>query len=305
MAFDRAAQPITQDTGKLAISCHRVLVNGSSVGAFNSAQFDLDGETRDISAGYPLRPIQQVLDSQSAMARVSLEELGGAAKGLLASIISSLNTSIVPTRSLELWVFRPVAEDIIITMTNAAMLQEFDLSFGNDFNALGLSFEQLVPAGNSLSDVLAFSTDGVVTNASGSPMLDTGDLAIGLPLVTVGGVSVGAIQAANLKLSTTYKRYESGYPKNLFKLTPLSHSVVLEIEAEEISSGLLAEDLPISLGAPASVQLSVALFDGTSITITLPQAVLSPSGGPNISQDDWATKSKRFTATGTTLLTIA
>jgi len=302
--FNRGSQPITQDTGKLAISCCKVLVDGVSVGAFKGITFDLDGETRDISTGYPLRPLKQVLDSQSAKASVDCEELGGAAKGLLAAIISSLNTSIVPTKNVQLEVFRPLSENILINMTGAALLQEFTLNLSNDFNSVDFAFEQLVATGQTLSSVVSFSLADGVTNASGSPMLDTGDLSIGLPRVSVGG-SVGAVKKVSLSLTTEYKRYEAGYPKTLFKLTPLSHSVVLEVELEELSTGLLAEDLLTVLGTAGPVSISVALYDGTTIVLTLPQAVLSPAGGPNISQDDWGTKTKRFTATGTTLLTIA
>ena len=303
--FNRAAQPITRNTGDLAISCYSLLVGGASIGAFSEVNFNLDGTTRDISAGYPLRPITQLLDSQSALATVNLEELGGAAKTLLASIAASLNTSVPPTRDVQLEVFRPLAENILINMTGAALLQEFDLSFSNDFNSLGLTFEQIVPTAKVLSEVLSFSLGGGVTYASGSPMLDTGDLSIGLPLVTVGGASVGAVKRVTLKLATEYKRYEAGFPKTVFQLKPLSHSVVFEVEAEEITPGLLDEDLPTVLGAAVPVVLYAALFDGTSIQITLPAAVLSPVGGLNVTQDDWASKTKKFTATGATLLTIA
>ena len=304
MSFNRGSQPITQDTGKLAISCCKVLVDGASVGAFKGITFDLDGETRDISAGYPLRPITQVLDSQSAKASVDCEELGGAAKTLLTAIIGSLNTSVVPTKNVQLEVFRPLSENILIDMTGAALLQEFELSFSYDFNSVNFTFEQIVPTGQPLSSRVGFSIAGVVTNASGSPMLDTGDLSLGLPLVSAGG-SVGAVQSVRLVLTTEYKRYEAGYPRTLFKLTPLSHKVVLEVELEELSDSLLAEDLLGILGTATPVSISVALYDGTAILLTLPEAVLSPAGGPSISQDDWGTKTRRFTATGATLLTIA
>ena len=303
MSFNRASQPLTQDTGKLAISCCKVLVDAASVGAFSEAKFTMDGETRDITAGYPLRPVQQVLDSQSAKATAVLEELGGAAKALLTTMITSLNTGVVPTHDVQLEVFRPLAENILIDMTGAALLQKFDLDFSYDFNSLGLEFEQIVPSANALSDVVAFSTAAQVTYAAESPMLDTGDLSLGLPLVTVGGVTIGAVKTVKLSLVTEYRRYESGFPRTLFKLTPLSHSVVLDIEAEELSSGVLDEDF--ALGSAAAVALAIALYDGTTITLTIPEAVLSPSGGPNIDQKDFATKAKRFTATGLTLLTIA
>ena len=190
-------------------------------------------------------------------------------------------------------------------MTQAALQQVFSLSFSNDFNSLGLTFEQIVPTPQRLNDVLSFTTAVPVTNASGSPMLDTGDLSLGLPLVTISGASVGAVKNVTLDLTTEYRRAEAGFPKTLFQLLPLSHSVVLEVEVEEISSTLLAEDLPFVLGAVVPVVISVALYDGTSIQITLPEAVLSPAGGINVTQDDWASKTKKFTATGATLLTIA
>lgn len=303
MSFDSAFQPILQDVGRLAISCIRVDIDGSPAGLFSSAEFNIDGDVRGVKTGYPLRTTEMSLDAVGATAKVAFQELGGPAKTLLTGIINSLNTGVVPTHDLLLEVFRPVAENITLSMAGAALKQEFNLSFGNDFNEMQLSFEQLVSPGTVLTDAVTFATLGQVTYGASSALLDKGDISIGLPQIKVNGVTIGAIQSASLKLTTEYRRVEAGYPRTLMALTPLEHSVELEIESEEFYQASLDESFAI--GASTPVTFSAALYDGTALVITLPEAMLVPSGGPGISQNDFATVSKKFIATGSTLLTIA
>ncbi len=71
---------------------------------------------------------------------------------------------------------------------------------------------------------------------------------------------------------------------------------------EEIDETSLNESFAIGSSVP--VTFTAALYDGTAIVITIPAARLVPAGGPNISQTDFATITKKFIATGNTLLTI-
>jgi hypothetical protein len=303
MAFDSIFQPILQDTGKLAISCCKAEVDSIAMGIFKEASFNVDGELKERKGGYPQRLLSSVLDKVTATASVTFQEPGGQLKTILTGIINSLNTGVVPTHDVLLEVYRPVAENITIGMTGAALLQEFTLNFANDFNEVALNFEQLFTVNQVLTDVIAFSTLGQVTTSAQSPIVSADNISIGLPLIKVGGVSLGAIQSASLKLSTVYKRVETGLPRKLTRIVPLEHTVTLEVASEEFFTGSLYESL--ALGASAVVSFSAALYDGTAIVLTMPEAYLVPAGGPNISQTDFATINKKFIATGSTLLTIA
>lgn len=302
MSFDSAFQPILTNVGNLALSCVRVDVDAASVGWFSEANFAVEGEVRGIKTGYPLRVTEMALQSMGARASVNFQELGGPFKSILSGIISSLNTGIVPTHDLLLEVFRPRAENITINMQGAAVLQQFDLNFGDDFNAVNLEFEQLVGQGQTLDGLVTFSTLGEITNASTTPLLSKDNVSIGKPLVKVDGVSLGAVQGVSLSLSTEYRRVLAGYPNTLMALTPLEHNVTLTVESEEFTEASLDELL--LLGATKSVSFSAALYDGTAIVITLPEARLTPDG-INLPSDDFSTIKKKFIATGATLLTIA
>ena len=303
MAFDSAFQPILTSIGKLALSCIEAKIDGSSIGWFSSAEFNIDGDIRGIKTGYPLRTTEMTLDAVNATAVISAQELGGPVKSILTGIIDSLNTGVVPTHNISLEVFRPVAENIVMSMTGAALLQEFNLNFSNDFNEIELSFEQLVPAGTDLASHVAFTTLGEVTYGATTPLLDKGNISVGLPRVDVNGTTLGAVQSVRLKLSTSYRRVETGYPRALMELTPLDHDVEIEIACEEFFEASLNESFAIGTVTP--ITFSAALFDGTAIVITLPEARLVPAGGPSVSQDDFATITKKFIATGATLLSIA
>lgn len=303
MSFDTALQPILSDTGKLALSCIRVDVDASPVGIFSSAEFNLDGEVRGIKTGYPLRTTQLALDALSASAIVNFQEIGGAAKTLLSGIATSLNTGVLPTHDVLLEVFRPVAENITLSLTGAALKQEFTLNFGNDFNEMQLGFEQLVAAGTTLDAHVSFATLGQITYGATTPLVDKGDISMGLPQIKVSGVSLGAIQGAALKLTTSYRRVETGYPRTLLELTPLEHNLELVIDCEEFFEASLDE--AITIGTAVPVTFTAALYDGTALVITLPEAILVPDGGPRLSQDNFATITKKFIATGATLMTVA
>jgi hypothetical protein len=302
MSFDRDIQPILQNTGNLALSCSEVQIDGGSIGWFTEAAFEVTGDLREVKTGYPLRTTQIDLDTLGATAKVTGEELGGPVKTILAGIINSLNTSVVPTHNLDLEVFRPRATNIQISMTNAALLQQFDLNFSNDFNSVTFDFEQIVPPGVLFDTVVNFAPIGGVTFGAGTPQLDKGNASIGLPMISINGSSIGAIQSASLSLATEYRRLEAGQPKTLFALTPLEHTVILEVASEEFTDAAL--EALLTLGGSSVVAFTAALYDGTSVVITLPAAQLVPAG-TNLAKDEWSTITKKFIATGATLLTIA
>lgn len=297
MAFNRAYQPILSSTGLLAISCADVLIDGSSLGVVEDVNFTVTPTLKDINFGYPERLYSNELNSINAQVSMSLLELGGPCKTLLSSIASSLNTGVVPEQDLTLEVFKPQGNNVNIDMVGTALLQEFDLSFSNEFNLCKMKFEQLVPNGGAISDQITF-TEGSAASNSPSKMIDKGNISIGVPLAGLYTAS----QGVRLNLATTYKRIEVGYPRTLHQLIPHLHSVTLEVDSEEFTTASLGELFSVS--APTSITVEAGLFDGSVITITIPAAILVPAA-VNVPNNEWATITKKFVATGNTLLTIA
>ena len=297
MAFNAAYQPILTDTGVLAIACVDASVAAASVGLIKSAGFSIETTSKDIKAGFPAKLVEPVIASTAAKATLEMSELGGPCKALLVEIAASLNTGVIPKKDVQLEVFRPAGANLLVDFTGAAMLQEFSLNFANDINSCGLQFEALVPNGSAMTDVVAFSAGSLATIAN-TNLISKDNISIGFP-------AIGAhtsISSASVSLTTSYKRVETGFPSVLRDLVPIEHAVTLEFVSDDFTLANLNELLAV--GGPQSVVLSCGLYDGTAIVITLPAAQLQ-AAPTNISQTEWASQTKRFVATGTTLITIA
>ncbi len=298
MSFSSTFQPILQDTGLLALGCHRAEIGGSSVGWLSEATFEASGTVKEILCGFPEKVVEVEAESLTTKASITVQELGGAGRSLLQAIASSLATGVVPQRNLALQVFRPRARDILINLNGAALLQEFSFSFGQDFNSFKFSFEQVVGE-SSLDNQVSFTEAATLEHSAPSSMLEPGNVSIGFPLVG----SNFAVQGVNLNLQTEYHRVKKGYPRELRELIPLKHTLTLEVQSEEFSTSALAAGL--SLGNPSSISVRVGLFDGTAVIMTIHGAVLLPGGPTSLGQKQFSTLTKKFIATGNTLLSIS
>ena len=130
MAFNQAYQAIIGEIGHLALGACGITIGSTAMGHFNDAGFSIDSTNKIVKSGYPQRPICSMVESITARAYVSLDELGSpAVKGLLTDIINSLSAnSAPPTRDVSMEVFRPVGSNVIVNFNDAALLQQFELS---------------------------------------------------------------------------------------------------------------------------------------------------------------------------------
>ncbi len=297
MSFSSTFQPILQDTGILALGCYKAAIGGASVGNVESAGFVIQGNTRKLESGYPKKVKELFLDSMQVTASLTCMELG-AAKSLLTTIANSLGTGVVPTVNLDLFVFKPVNNDLIVSFTDIALLQQLSLDFKNDYNTVQFNFEQMLGTATDLDDKITV-TSGSNNTYTPSELLSSGNISIGFAKAD----SFTAVQGVSLNISTEYSRLEIGYPKQLKSLTPLSHSVELEINSEEFTDTAISE--AFSFGAKADLDVKVGLYDGTAVTFTLKEAILDTGVSASIAQKDFSTLTKKFIATGDVLLTVA
>lgn len=296
MAFNRAFQSILSDTGSLALGCYKASIDSSSIGDVVEASFQIASTQEHLKVGYPLTIHSSKITGLTAVASLTCFELG-AIQPLLSTIADSLHTGVVPIVDLSLEVFKPVGKDISVSFSGAALLQEFNLEFNKtDFNSATFTFEQL--STTNVADNISVGEAPTVENKVTSQLLSVDNISIGLP--KVGGFT--ALGSASLNLSTEYERLEVGYPLTLRSLTPLEHEVTLEITAEEFTTTNIGS--AFSQGAAADLAVQVALYDGSSITFTIKNAILAPGTTGNLSQKNWSTLTKKFIGTGPVLLTI-
>jgi len=297
MSFSSVFQPILQDTGLLALGCYKATVNSASVGDVESAGFVIQGNTRKLESGYPKKVRELFLDSMQVTASLTCLELG-AAKSLLATIAASLGTGTVPKVNLGLHIFKPAGNDLIVSFTDIALLQQLSLDFKNDYNTVQFNFEQMLGTSTDLDDKIAV-TSGSGNAYTPSELISSGNISIGFAKAG----SFTAVQGVKLNVSTEYTRLEVGYPKQLKSLLPISHSVELEVNSEEFTGSAIDE--AFSFGSKADIAVNVGLYNGTAVTFTLKDAILDQGVSTNIAQKDFSTLTKKFIATGDVLLTVA
>ncbi len=318
MALDRNYQPITLDTKNLVVGCYNADVTDDigiepplAFGTFKEGTFSVDTRQLEVSGGYPIAVKEIRVDQIGVSASIVIEEFNEYVKLFLKDMLGALWASSVLQRSLSLYILRPNNAKLKVKLFSAAVLPQFELTFANDFNSLRLDFEQLVEVGEEIADRVKFIDDGPITSRANSQLLSANDLAIGLPKVSIGEDSMGAVQSVSLRLVTEFNRYYANYPRTLRLLTPLKYDIFVDIEYEEVTADNQTVDLLGTYTDPAEeplfgtavkvlesceLKIEVPKCSGGTIAFTLPYAVRLPTSGIDLNTD-WGASKITFKAT--------
>ena len=287
--LDRGLQPILLDVGHLALGCCGVVIDSVLAGSFNNISLQIDSSKYDVKTGFPSRVRAVQLMTMQAKAEIELEELGGLVRELITEIVNSLGTLTVPVKDVDLEIFRPRGPNILAGL-RGYLHQSFSLNFTDEFSNIPFTFE----AFGAAEDLVTFNELSQTTFSARPWTKEVGNISIGKPKITINGVSIGAIQGAELTLTTEYKRVETGYPATLKHLIPTAHYVDCVVASEEFNNTSLSELL--SVGETVQLTYEVPLV-GSDIPFRLriPECKQLP-GNLSLKQQDFSAIEKRFFA---------
>ena len=286
--LNRGLQPLLLNVGHLALGCCGVVVDGTLAGSFNNIGLSINSTKYDVKAGYPSCVVDTTLLSLSAIAEVELEELGGLVRQLISDIVNSLGTLSVPIKAIDLEIFRPRGSNILASLSGH-LHQSFRLNFLDEFSSIPFTFEAIGQA----ESIVTFQELNQVTYSAKPWTKDIGNISIGKPKISINGQSIGAIQGAELTLTTEYKRIETGYPATLKQLIPVVHYVDCVVASEEFQDSSLAELLFISDNLELAYE--VPLIGDASFGLKIPSCKQIP-GNLSLKQNDFSAIEKRFCA---------
>lgn len=286
ITYDRATQALLLSPANLQLG----VVSATSGGAHNfvaDASFTTKLDFKEIKVGYPARTISAVVSKYGATASLNTRDMV-AAKSLLGTIAASTIALGPPSTTLSLVTHAPAGTGLTLSLASPVLLQQFSISgTQDDFHAIQFEYE----AAGSIAGTSPTWADFITVTSVGSggtflPSANPAVMGLGMPRITVGGASLGAIQGFSLQLSSEYKKHESGFPAVVAGIYTLSHSLTLSVEAEEFGT---------KFNYPSGTELDVSVTIGYgSGSITISFTAVASGTAAKLSPGNFSTASMSF-----------
>ena len=245
--LNRDHQALTVDPSKLLIGIASIELNSVPMGSIKDTSLEVTSTVKERYAGYPAQRMESTLESVTGLVKVTAEEIGAAPViSLLQNLFNNLVTQQAVTYDVKM--LAPMVNTSNLELTaKTQLLPELTINWQDDWANIGFTFECI---GTNATSLIGRQVIGGVRQPSTT--IDITKLSIGKPKVLVNGVTVGAIQSLQLKVSGQVKKTERGYPKCTNGLIYLDSRIDLDIVTEE----------KILLGSDVQVEIQQAVIDG-------------------------------------------
>lgn len=271
--LNKAYQPTTIDPNRLLIGIASVEIDGVDLGSMTQASVEVTSTTKERYQGYPANRMETIVEAVTAITSISAEEIGSAVVlTLLSNLFRDLNVELAQQYAISM--LAPFAGGGNLKLAaNVKMLPELSISWRDSWNTLSFKFECI---GTNVQTLIAKTIDNGVRKPAVTT--DVKNLSIGLPQIQVEGVSIGAIQGADLSLQGTAKKIGTSYPK-------VTKDVIYETSKFELT--ILAEETALPALADCRVTLIQAILDNKFIAIEFPHCSILEDLTYS-AQNDWS-----------------